>query len=384
MDAKVQHIVIMQEQTIRDNDKSMSHEAIGLLITYRCNFDCKYCYIHTKRNLDMTLEKAQSIIGPFLNKDYGYLDITFVGGETLLAMNVIKPLVEWVEKGKWKKKYRFLGATNGTLLTKEMKQWFNDRRSTFTLGLSYDGLPSTQEKNRGRTEIDLDYFIKTWPAQPIQMTINADSVLEMAEGVIYLLERGAVVHPNVAYEQYEWKKEDIIEYGKQLEKLARYYNEHQDLSLITQFQHDLTDYVHCIEIPKEQVQVCGAGCGYKVYDVDGKVYPCHILSPLVLNKETSDKVINELAKTSVFADPKCKHCPYVSNCPTCIGCNYIYRKDFNNRDDTHCRIMRTEVRAFLKKEIMRLKSKDKLTAKDASDIENIRKIFDYEKTHKIF
>ncbi len=332
----------------------------------------------------MTLEKAQAIIGPFLNKDDGCLDITFVGGETLLAMNVIKPLVEWVEKNEWKKKYRFLGATNGTLLTKEMKLWLVAHRSTFTLGLSYDGLPTTQKKNRGSTEIDLDFFIRTWPAQPIQMTINTASVAEMAAGVIYLLEKGAVVHPNIAYEQYEWKKEDIVEYEKQLGKLARYYNEHQGLPLITQFQHDLTEYVHCIEVAKQQVQVCGAGCGYEVYDVDGKAYPCHILSPLVLNKETSDKVRHELTKISTFADPKCRHCPYVSNCPTCIGCNYIYRKSFNDRDYTHCRIMRTEVRAFLKKEIMRLVSKERLTSEDASEIDNIRKIFDYEKTYKMF
>ena len=67
-------------------------EAIGLLMTYRCNLDCKYCYIHTKRSKDMTLEKAQHILDPFLMK-VNKLDIIFVGGETLLAINVIRPLI---------------------------------------------------------------------------------------------------------------------------------------------------------------------------------------------------------------------------------------------------------------------------------------------------
>lgn len=45
--------------------KEISDRSIGLLMTYRCNLDCKYCYIHTKREKDMTLEMAQSILEPF-------------------------------------------------------------------------------------------------------------------------------------------------------------------------------------------------------------------------------------------------------------------------------------------------------------------------------
>ena len=55
-------------------------EAIGLLTTYRCNLKCKYCYILTKRNKDMSLETAQNILEPFLLKKGGRLDIAFMGG----------------------------------------------------------------------------------------------------------------------------------------------------------------------------------------------------------------------------------------------------------------------------------------------------------------
>ena len=97
-------------------------EAVGLLMTYRCNLKCKYCYIHTKRNQDMTLEEAQSILEPFLLKEGGRLDIAFMGGETLMAIDVIRPLVEWVEQGSWNRTYRFFGSTNGTLLNSDMKE----------------------------------------------------------------------------------------------------------------------------------------------------------------------------------------------------------------------------------------------------------------------
>lgn len=93
--------------------KEISDRSIGLLMTYRCNLDCKYCYIHTKREKDMTLEMAQSILEPFLLDAGGLLDIKFMGGETLLASNVIIPLVEWIQKKEWQRPYRFLGVRMG-------------------------------------------------------------------------------------------------------------------------------------------------------------------------------------------------------------------------------------------------------------------------------
>ena len=198
-------------------------EAVGLLTTYRCNLSCKYCYIQIKRNKDMSLEMAKSILEPFLMKKAGLLDIVFMGGETLLAIDVIRPLVEWVESGSWNRSYRFFGSTNGTLLNSELKEWLKKYADVFTLGLSYDGLPSAQSHNRGNDNIDLDFFIQTWPEQPIQMTINTDTVGQMADGVIYLLEKGALVHPNVAYEAEEWTENDLAEYATQLDNLIYYY-----------------------------------------------------------------------------------------------------------------------------------------------------------------
>lgn len=355
------------------------HEAIGLLMTYRCNFNCTYCYIKTKRNRDMSLTMAQKILEPLLNKNSGLIDITFVGGETLLAIDVIRSLVEWVENGNWKKKYRFFGSTNGTLLDEELKRWIEPRKKVFTLALSYDGLPTTQESNRGILPIDLDYFIETWPEQPIQMTINSDAAKNLADGVIYLLEKGATVHPNVAFEGYEWSPADIIEYGKQLDILADYYNNHEELPPITQFKHDLNAYAECIDNHLSQPQVCGAGHGYVVYDIDGQAYPCHMLSPLVVEDDKIEPIRNGLVQeTTDFSDPKCADCPYTSNCPTCIGCNYIYRGSLQKRDLTHCRIMRTEVRAFLKKETKRLTLKNQLDSKDAAEIDAIKLLFEYE------
>lgn len=371
--------MIMGETDFKDTN---SDEAVGLLMTYRCNLNCKYCYIHTKRARDMTFEKAQSIVEPFLLKG-NKLDIVFVGGETLLAVNVIKPLIEWAKEREWKSDYRFFGSTNGTLLTSKLKEWLDENKQVLTLGLSYDGIPTTQIENRGNNNIDVDFFIKTWPRQPIQMTINSASVSKMAKGIINLLDKGAAVHPNVAFEDKEWSDEDIAEYGRQLDILIPYYANHKDAFLISQFSHNLNEYADNINHPKEQLEICGAGHGYQVFDTDGLSYPCHILSPLVL-KGSKLQRIKEGALTGIdnFADARCRTCPFTSSCPTCIACNFLYRGCFQKRDSTHCRIMKTEVRACIKREVARLKGEKVISSQDASLIDSIQKLTEYERTAK--
>ena len=354
-------------------------ESIGLLMTYRCNLNCKYCYVINKQKKDMTLEMAQSILEPFLRKEEKLM-VSFMGGETLLAMNVIRPLVEWVEQEEWMCNVKFFGSTNGTLLDEDLKHWLCEHRHVITLGLSYDGLPYTQCHNRGNNNIDLDFFISTWKQQPIQMTITAESVNKMAVGVIYLLERGAVVHPNVAFEETEWTNEKIKEYEKQLNILIYYYQRHPEKPLIRQFIHNLNDYADSIDNHKKQNQVCGAGKGFQVFDIDGRSYPCHILSPLVLTGLRLETIQNGLIeKTTDFSDSDCDNCPFTSSCPTCIACNYIYHNTLQKRDKTHCKLMQVEVKAFMKKEVLRLKSINVFTSDDAIEIDSIRKIRNYQK-----
>lgn len=355
----------------------ISKESIGLLISYRCNLNCSYCYISEKQPKDMTLTRAKEILEPHLMTD-GILDVMFMGGETLMAKDVIVPLVEWASDNRWRCKVRFFGGTNGTLLTDDLKRWIQQYKSVFTLGLSYDGIPSSQLHNRGNDNIDVDFFIDTWPGQQIQMTINTETVQYMAEGVIYLLEKGAVVHPNVAFEEREWDDTHILEYGRQLAKLIRYYANHSDKPLVSQFKHNLKEYANCIDHPVEQRQMCGAGDGFQVFDTDGISYPCHILSPLVLRNEKLQTIRSgALQRVTDYSDKGCVGCPYVSACPTCLACNFLYRGSFQKRDSTHCRIMKMEVKAFIKMEVERLKKKDKLTPVDAAEIDAIVKLVDF-------
>jgi len=358
-------------------------EAVGLLTTYSCNLHCAYCYISHKREREMSLETAQSILEPILSCSGGPVDIIFMGGETLLAEEMIRDLVEWAEGHVWKRRYRFFGSTNGTLLTEELKQWLSRHRNQVTLALSYDGLPSTQRYNRGSDDIDLDFFLHTWPFQRLQMTVNASSVPHMAQGVINLLEKGFRVNLSVAYEKEEWTRSDLVVYGTQLHHLAKYYLAHPAMPKIYQFQHCLPEYAYALNHTVVQDRQCGAGFGFWLFDVDGRRYPCHILSPLTLESEALHQLdILNFETTEDFSDPACKGCPYVSACSTCMGCNFLYRGGINRRDKTHCEVMKLEVASFLWLEAERLRRKNVLTQEDALLIDAIAALHHWQKNQK--
>ncbi len=323
----------------------------------------------------MPFNMATSIIEKHLSRNDGLLDITFYGGETLLAFKTIRKIIEWTKSKHWQRPFKFFGCSNGTLLNDNMKSWFKSNADIICLGLSYDGLPVSQLANRGRNNIDINFFIKTWPKQPIQMTINPSTVSKMAEGVIYLLKKGATVRPNVAYEQSEWPNWAINEYARQLSKLIRFYDAHPSLPLINQFSYDINHLSSKIDNPTPVGRACGAGDGFTLYDVDGKRYPCHLLSPLVLNERQLEKCVTSFStKTTDFSDTGCLGCPFTTVCSTCLASNWIYRGHYGHRDTTHCRITKIEILATIRKEANRLLKATKISHEDATLVDSIKKL----------
>ena len=105
---------------------------------------------------------------------------------------------------------------------------------------------------------------------------------------------------------YDDATKKIKEYEKQLNILIYYYQRHPEKPLIRQFIHNLNDYADSIDNHKKQNQVCGAGKGFQVFDIDGRSYPCHILSPLVLTGLRLETIQTGLIeKTTDFSDSDC-------------------------------------------------------------------------------
>jgi len=374
-----QTAIILTEIILINLGMEQTGLSVGLLLTYQCNLNCSYCYIPVKSSKQMSLSVAQKVLEPILETDGAPVDILFMGAESLTAFSTLKAIVEWAESQQRKRSYRFLATTNGTLLTVEIKEWLNQHKKRIILALSYDGVLESQDENRSGSseQIDLNFFLELYPQQKLQMTISEHTVNKMADGVIYLHERGFLVNASVAYEEKEWSDESVQEYANQLDILLNYYLTHPSVSRIYQFTHPLIEYADNLDNPKPQTRQCGAGDGFSVYDIDGSEYPCHIISPLVLTQAQLVDNSSRITDSTNFADERCVGCPYVTDCPTCMGCNLKYRGSVASRDLTHCKMTMLEVMATIKLQTMILLDKKCLTPEEAKIVNAINKL-----THK--
>lgn len=118
-------------------------KVIMLLITYKCNLRCSYCYEPKISNFNMSFAKAKNIIQEqieALDDEYEAVEIQFMGGEPLLEFPLIKECAKWLWSTPITDKQIMLFApTNGTLLTDDMKEWFAKNKDRIHLGLSFDG-----------------------------------------------------------------------------------------------------------------------------------------------------------------------------------------------------------------------------------------------------
>lgn len=70
-----------------------------LLVTYKCNLHCTYCYEPKSLNFKMSLQKTKEIISEqlsLLGDDIDTVEIQFMGGEPLLEFPLIKEISEWI------------------------------------------------------------------------------------------------------------------------------------------------------------------------------------------------------------------------------------------------------------------------------------------------
>ncbi len=348
-------------------DNRIARKTIMLMLTYRCNLDCVYCYEKGKHfDKSMDIEVAKEIIEKaFIENESACKEIEFdfMGGEPLLEFEKIKKIDEWMWRKNWSKPDILYATTNGTLLNDEMKSWFSQHREKIVLGLSYDGNPEMQNQNRSFSahKIDLDYFITTWPFQPFKMTISKETVGNIYDGITYLHSKGMhKIHANLAF-GLDWTDETLGTFSSQLLLLIDYYTQHLELERVSLLDIDITTVFQKTDAPK----YCGTGSGTELIDVDEKHYPCHIISPVTLTDEQLAQVTNfDFEDRSCFANEVCETCLLVKICPNCYGMNLLHTGDMKKRFPVLCKGFILQFMANCKLQARLLAHKTELTEKE--------------------
>lgn len=325
---------------------------LTLVVTHHCNLNCIYCYEHNKTNKKrMSFTIAQNTLQHYLTTGtYDEIRIGFIGGEPLLEFDLIKDICEWVWSNKWNKKFIFYATTNGTIMTSEMRNWFTNHRQYFWLTLSLDGTRETHNRNRCNSfdKIDLEFFKINWPNQPVKMTISDSHLDTLAEDVIFIHNKGFEINGCNFAEGIEMidfdRKIPII--ANQYEKLIDYYLNHPEHEARI-FQLPLAE---CEFETKEHKKRCGTGENMAVIDFDGKIYPCTFFSPVSMDSNQLQNVLNiDFTDINNFIDNLCcNDCYIYPICHGCYGDNYVITGKMASRSKQKCELNKLKAVAVAK------------------------------------
>lgn len=129
-------------------------QSLVLHVSHDCNMRCGYCYADYGRYGDdfgyMDPKLAVEHTKKFFDQlgDTRSVSLTFFGGEPLMNMDVVYAAHAYAKQraAEEGRKIGFGLTTNGTLLTKELVDWFD--REGFTITVSIDGPPDVNDRLR--------------------------------------------------------------------------------------------------------------------------------------------------------------------------------------------------------------------------------------------
>ncbi|MCP5052004.1 MAG: radical SAM protein, partial [bacterium] len=165
------------------------------IVTDSCNFRCTYCVQKKEKNVieNATIKRAVDFFYPHFKTD-GTVHIGFYGGEPLMAYDQVRYAVELIRGRNTtaKKDTRFSLTTNGTFLTDEMLELFNENR--FSLMLSFDGLAQDMGRKKGSIEKTVEAMNKIRRYPDIDFEINSvftpQTIEKLSGSMRFMIEPG--------------------------------------------------------------------------------------------------------------------------------------------------------------------------------------------------
>lgn len=147
--------------TMLHNINRFSSNSINYTIapTMKCNFKCPYCYEKGRNYGTMdkdVISDIKSLITSNAN-NHSYLNITWYGGEPLVAFNIIEELSNTAKK-EFGDKYVAAMVTNGYLLTEEITIKLS-HLNIKTLQVTIDGPPDIHNERRCLPDKSDTFFV---------------------------------------------------------------------------------------------------------------------------------------------------------------------------------------------------------------------------------
>lgn len=267
----------------------MSIGTITLMLIQGCNMRCSYCYADGGVYNDagvMDLKTACAAVDFLIEngQEEKSLGVILFGGEPLLAYPLLKELVPYIRKRESEihKKIYINMTTNGTLINKEIEQFFDTYK--IHAMISIDGDKETHDKNRYFVDKSGSYDIVIDKTKNMreQGKLSARATVDGKQNLVHTFEhlyglgfKSIAMSP--AYNKftesdYNTFLKNQIDYIEQflIYVRNREYKKCRQMKIIyTQLKRLNTFFgIH-------GDYSCGAGRTMIAVDYHGNIYPCH-------------------------------------------------------------------------------------------------------------
>ncbi len=266
-----------------------------LLVSSACNLRCGYCfYAHGPYTPGpgavMSPAVGRQAIDFFLaNSEQPDLEVSFFGGEPLLAWDTVRSVVEYAaalgrERGR---RFNYHITTNGTMLSEQVVDFLTEHG--FSVILSIDGAPDIQDRQRpaaggGPSSPAVERWARHLASGPLRAhttaraTYTAASVQRLSETVAYLAQLGfADISIEPAYGRPGTPDVLGVEHlgaiEQAYERLVTWFIGRIERREYVSLFH-LRHFTSLISRQTPQESECGAGLGLLAVTPEGDLFPC--------------------------------------------------------------------------------------------------------------
>lgn len=314
--------------------------SLVLNVANKCNLHCSYCYEpeaakYGPAPVQMEWETARTSVDFLFQKAGGNpeVNLIFFGGEALLNFKLMQQVVAYAqEKGRVAgKRVDFSLTTNGTLLTDEIIDFFQEHR--FGITVSMDGPRELHDQRRffltAKGERRGSYeqivprvkrLLSRYTARPVvaRVTVTKGTV-DIVRIYEHLFELGFFeigFAPVTAKngEDYGLEPADLRQVLNGFKQLGALYVEHALRNRYTGFSN-LSTMLTDLHAGTNKLFPCGAGLGLLDVDGNGDVYLCHRFPGTEEHRYGNVKEGIEYGRLNEFINGA-----HVGNKPVCQTC----------------------------------------------------------------
>ncbi len=345
-----------------------------LHLTQRCNLRCRYCFEGVKGTRDITKETVNAWIEYIKREGHKQFSVRFFGGEPTLRIDLIRYILEQVNKcfpAKAGYEVSYNIFTNAVYLSEELLQLVKENH--IGCFVSMDGCREIHDTNRIYPNGKGSYAAVLENAKRLQKESDSRIIIRAVYDVnknitlLDIVEECCKNGFDMISIELPWvedtssialneEKQDMIK--KMIQEYAHecvnriYRNDYSLLSLYEIFKHISKV---SFNVPILYTDACSAGKTAMAIDVDGSIYPCHSfvgneeyllgnVTDGILNKKLKEKFEGYTCETL----PDCRDCAIRYYCTKrCFADSLWFNKSVTAVNPFRCEIEKEYFKAAM-------------------------------------